>query len=193
MPESTRREELLEATANYLLANGVASLSLRPLAAAIGSKARLLVYHFGSRERLLIEAMSLIRARARKALETSMAAGLSDAKPDVLVRGLWKWSTSRRNRPYLRLLFEVHGLALQDPKQYAGYLRGAIQTWVELVATALKPRYGTVDAVTVATLIVGTIDGLLLDYLSTGDLQRATKALDQLAALLTTKKEKVRR
>lgn len=190
MTEPTRRGELLEATANYLLANGVASLSLRPLAAAIGSKARLLVYHFGSREQLLIEAMGLIRARAREALETSMSAGLGASKPDALVRGLWRWSTSRRNRPYLRLLFEVHGLALQDPKQYAGYLRGAIETWVDLVASALSARFGAAEAVTVATLIVGTIDGLLLDYLSTGHLQRATKALDQLATLLATKKGK---
>lgn len=188
MEERSRRDELLEATADYLLANGVASLSLRPLAAAIGSKARLLVYHFGSREQLLIEAMSLIRARARQTLGTAMAAGLGSAKPDVLVRGLWKWSVSRRNRPYLRLLFEVHGLALQDPKQYAGYLRGAIETWVELVAAALQGRFGAAGAVTVATLIVGTIDGLLLDYLSTGNLQRPAKALEQLATLLATKK-----
>src|SRR5258706_2175265 len=109
MVESVRRNELLEATADYLLANGVASLSMRPLAEAIGSKARLLVYHFGSREQLLIEAMNLIRARARQTLETSMARTLRECETDELVRRLWKWSTSRRNRPYLRLLFEVHG------------------------------------------------------------------------------------
>lgn len=184
MVESARREELLEATADYLLANGVASLSLRPLAAAIGSKARLLVYHFGSRERLLIEAMSLIRARAKQALETSMARTLGECETDEVVRWLWKWSTSRRNRPYLRLLFEVHGLALQDPKQYASYLRGAIETWIELVAAALRRRYGPAGALTVATLVVGTIDGLLLDYLSTGNLRRTTRAVDRLAKLL---------
>ena len=48
-----RRDELLEATAAYLLRNGVAGLSLRPLAAAIDTKARLLIYHFGSKEQLL--------------------------------------------------------------------------------------------------------------------------------------------
>jgi AcrR family transcriptional regulator len=185
-----RREELLEATADYLLANGVASLSLRPLAAAIGSKARLLVYHFGSREQLLIEAMSVVRARAGQALETSMAGMPREPKPDALVRGLWTWSTSRRNRPYLKLLFEVHGLALQDPKQYAGYLRGAIETWVELVAPALKGALGVAGAVTAATLIVGTIDGLLLDYLSTGNLQRTTAAIEQLAKLMAARKRK---
>jgi len=42
-----RREVLLDATIEYMLKRGVAELSLRPLAAKVGSKARLLIYHFG--------------------------------------------------------------------------------------------------------------------------------------------------
>ena len=37
-----RRDELLEAAAAYLLRRGVADLSLRPMATAIGTSARLL-------------------------------------------------------------------------------------------------------------------------------------------------------
>src|SRR5216684_6170864 len=164
-----RRDELLEATARYLLENGVAELSLRPLAVAIGSKARLLVYHFGSREQLLVEAMGLIRSRAKEALETMMAAQAGNADLGVLVRALWKWSTSTQNRPYLRLFFEMHGLALQYPRQYASYLQGSVDSWIELLTSALAPKLGRARAITTATLIVGVIDGLLLDGLASGD------------------------
>ena len=192
MATSVRREELLEASALYLLENGVAELSLRPLAAAIGSKARLLVYHFGSKDQLLIEAMGLIRSRARQALETMMAAQAGGADTGELVRTLWKWSTSTRNRPYLRLFFEMHGLALQYPRQYASYLQGSVDSWIELLTSALAPKFGRAQAVTTATLIVGVIDGLLLDALASGDWKRTGRALNEFAAQLSRKRRSKR-
>jgi AcrR family transcriptional regulator len=179
-----RRDALLEAAVAYLLRHGVADLSLRPLAAALGTSARLLIYHFGSRERLLIDAMGVIRQRARREV-ADMLRGAS-ATPDLgaLVRTFWKWCTSARNRPYLRLLFEVHGLALQQPRLYAGYLEGSVGHWIELLTAALKPSLGR-RAETTATLMVGTIDGLLMDYLSTRDLARTSRAVDLLARHLS--------
>jgi AcrR family transcriptional regulator len=188
MATSVRREELLEASVLYLIENGVAELSLRPLAAAIGSKARLLVYHFGSKDQLLIEAMGLIRSRARQALETMMAAQAGGADIGELVRTLWKWSTSARNRPYLRLFFEMHGLALQYPRQYASYLQGSVDSWIELLTLALAHRLGRARAITTATLIVGVIDGLLLDALASGDWKRTGRAIDEFATQLSRKR-----
>jgi AcrR family transcriptional regulator len=180
-----RRQELLEATAEYLLRHGVAGMSLRPLAVAIGSSARLLIYHFGSKERLLIESMGVIRLRARGEVEGMLTAGSRNPDLAVLVRGFWRWSTATRHRPYLRLLFEVHGLALQYPRQYAGYLEGSILHWIDLLTAALQASLGR-RARPTATLIVGTIDGLLMDYLSTGDLKRTSRAIDVFAAHLSS-------
>lgn len=188
MPASVRRDELLEATTTYLLENGVAELSLRPLAAAIGSKARLLVYHFGSKEQLLVEAMGLIRARAKQTLETMMAAQGNNTDLGDLVRGLWKWSTSARNRPYLRLFFEMHGLALQYPSRYASYLQGSVDSWIDLLTSSLVPKLGRARALTTATLIVGVIDGLLLDSLATGNWRRTGRAINEFAAQLSRKR-----
>lgn len=67
-----RRDELLNAAAAYLLRHGVAGMSLRPMAAAIGTSARLLIYHFGTKDQLLIEAMGVIRAQARAAAEAML-------------------------------------------------------------------------------------------------------------------------
>lgn len=179
--DGRRRQELLEAAAAYLLRHGVAGMSLRPMAAAIGTSARLLIYHFGSRERLLIEAMGVIRVHARAGVETMLRDAPKDADLADLVRAFWRWCTAAKNRAYLRLLFEVHGLALQYPKTYTGYLEGAILHWIELLTAAFRPRLGR-DAEATATLIVGAIDGLLMDYLSTGDLKRTTQAIESLSS-----------
>ena len=59
---SARREELLERAYGYALEHGLASLSLRPLAEAIGSSPRVLLFLFGSKDGL-VRAL-LERARA---------------------------------------------------------------------------------------------------------------------------------
>ena len=179
--DTPRRAALLQAAAAYLLKHGVAGMSLRPMAGAIGTSARLLIYHFGTKERLLIEAMGIIRVQARAGVEAMLRDAPVDGDLGELVREFWRWCTSARNRPYLRLLFEVHGLALQYPKTYAGYLEGSVKHWIDLLTAALRPRLGR-EAETVATVIVGTIDGLLMDYLSTGDLKRTTRAIESLAS-----------
>ena len=59
---SARRTELLELTYRYVLEHGLADMSLRPLAAAVGSSPRVLLFLFGSKDGL-VRAL-LARARA---------------------------------------------------------------------------------------------------------------------------------
>src|SRR2546421_10909753 len=60
--ESPRREELLERAYAYVLEHGLADMSLRPMAAAVGSSPRVLLFLFGSKDEL-VRAL-LARARA---------------------------------------------------------------------------------------------------------------------------------
>jgi len=53
MRTSQARERLLAAAVGHALDSGIADLSLRQLAAAIGTSHRMLLYHFGSRQGLL--------------------------------------------------------------------------------------------------------------------------------------------
>jgi AcrR family transcriptional regulator len=55
-----RRAELLDEVANYILSNGLADLSLRPLAAAINTSPRMLLYFFGTKEKLIADALAHI-------------------------------------------------------------------------------------------------------------------------------------
>ena len=53
MATSQARDRLLAAAVSHALSGGIADLSLRELAAAIGTSHRMLIYHFGSRQGLL--------------------------------------------------------------------------------------------------------------------------------------------
>ncbi len=54
MTVSQPRDRLLAAAVEQAMRGGIADLSLRELAAAIGTSHRMLLYHFGSREGLLV-------------------------------------------------------------------------------------------------------------------------------------------
>lgn len=179
--DSPRRDQLLDASIEYMLKNGVADLSLRPLAAKVGSKARLLIYHFGSKDTLVTEAMIVVRDRVQKAFAAMVENGRGHTASQI-IWAFWHWSTSRQHERYLRLFFEVHGLALQKPAQYGRYLEGAVITWVEMMAVVLPARMSLQKRRAMATLAVSTVVGLFLDYLSSGDKKRTSQALEIFAA-----------
>jgi len=179
-PKSQRREDLLKASIEYLLENGVADLSLRPLAAKIGSKARLLVYHFDSKDGLITDAMLVVRERVRENF-AALVSNSRNRKPSQIVQAFWAWATSRQHERYLRLFFEVHGLALQNPKQYGRYLEGAFTSWVELMGAILPVTLSRAERRALASLAVGTVVGLMLDYLSSGDKKRTSDAVNEFA------------
>ena len=168
-----RRQEVLEKALEYLLRNGVAGLSLRPLAAKAGTSARLLVYHFGSKEGLLTAVMDEARARAQASLQKTLESPSRPGNHPLI--DFWKGLTTPANTPYLRLLFEVQVLALQNPKRYGRYLEQSSMSWLDAIERALPPALRSRDT---ATLYVAVVDGLLLELLTTGDRRRTTRALE---------------
>jgi hypothetical protein len=69
-------------------------------------------------------------------------------------------------------------LALQKSAPYEQYLEGAVTSWVEMMAAVLPPKMPQQKRLALATLAVGTVVGLLLDYLSSGNKKRTSDALD---------------
>jgi AcrR family transcriptional regulator len=165
-------EELLPKCLKYFLRHGVAHLSLRPLAASVGTSARMLVHHFGSKEDLIAAVMAKVRDRLQALLRTVDEVRPSNAATVLL--GFWKLATAREHLPYLRLLLEVQVLALQNPRRYRGYLESTSNSWLRLVEATLP---GVKDRRAMATLCTAVIDGLMLELLSTGDSRRTLNAL----------------
>jgi AcrR family transcriptional regulator len=167
------RTQLLEKCLAYFLRRGVANLSLRPLAAAAGTSARMLLHYFGSKETLIAEVMEQVQTRLQARFR-DLADNPDRPGRDNLLPRFWKVLSARKNQPALKLLFEVQMLALQNPKRYRRYLTRSSATWRALVEKALPSgQKSTVRA----TLYTAVIDGLLLELLSTGDLARTSRAL----------------
>jgi AcrR family transcriptional regulator len=178
-PDPERRKELLEAVGDYVLAHGLADMSLRPLAAALGTSPRMLLYHFASKEQLVSEALAVARERQAEQSRAWLAVQ-PELAPAALLRRFWRWQLAEQ-RPFLRLFFEVYGLALQDPARFPGFLEHAVADWLDFI-TALLRHAGLTAARsrTAATVVIAGYRGLLLDVLATNDRARATRALDLL-------------
>jgi AcrR family transcriptional regulator len=181
-----RRDELLGKIVDDLLARGAADLSLRPLAERVGSSARLLIYHFDSKEQLVAAAL----AEVRRHIGGSLHARASEVRPEALrdlIRMVWDWATEAPNQRYFRLLFEVDGLAMFDRLSFSEEVRRANSAvWITLIDRAASRLTQGGDLFSAhSTLILGTFTGLLQDFLSTGDRARTTQALNALVDLIS--------
>ena len=181
-PDPERRREILDAVVDRLVERGLHDLSLRPLGADVGVSARVLVYHFGSKENLVSEALSEASRRQRGMFERWVAEEGGAASAELLVR-FWRWLSSERMGPYLRLFFEVYSLGLRGRAGFSDYLgRGAVNDWVDFAEGALAGAgLPEGEARSEATLLVASVRGLLLDLLATGERERVDAAMEELA------------
>jgi AcrR family transcriptional regulator len=159
-----RRAAVLAKAADYVLERGLAGLSLRPLAKALGTSPRMLLYDFETKERLIHEILAEIRRRE---------VGLLEADVHTL-DDVWRWIATPEREPFLRLFFEVYVDALGREEA-----EPLVRDWLDYLQTSWHPP---VDEAT-ATLMVAVVRGLLLDRLATGDRARTDAALRRFAEL----------
>jgi AcrR family transcriptional regulator len=182
-PDSPRKRELLEAAYRYVLGNGLASMSLRPLAKEIGSSPRVLLFLFGSKEGLI----RALLARAREdELRYLRQADDSQAMRDsrgwrAAGREVWSWLAAPSHRALLALWVEGYARSLLgDPGPWAGFGAGTVSDWLELLARHQPAdQRDTPEAEAERTLLLAVLRGALLDLLATGDTDRVTAAIER--------------
>lgn len=174
-----RRQALLEAVTAYAARHGIAGLTLRPLAEAIGTSDRMLVYYFHTREDLVVEVVD----RAVDSLFSTLEA--ADAHtPGELAGRLWEALRHDDVAYAMRLYLEAAGLSVTDPRwrrrmapAIERYQR-ALERWIR-AAGVRRER-----APVVARLISAAMDGLLLQSSIDGASADADAALEFLVSLL---------
>ena len=154
-----------------MLEHGAAKLSLRPLAAKLGTSPRMLLFHFKSKEGLLQDVLGELNTR----LQASFVALASSSRGEAPLKRFWRWAGNKKNLPYLRLLYEVQIIAIQNPGEYAGYLKKMSIDWQAVVLESLSK---SMRCEPMATLCIAVFDGLFLELMSTGERGRLTRALD---------------
>jgi AcrR family transcriptional regulator len=175
---SARQDELLELAYRYVLAHGLADMSLRPLAKAIGSSPRVLLYLYGSKDELIRALLGRARADELAAIgawqEAESPADLIDT-----ARQVWDWLSAENHRHLLGLWVEAYGRSLVDPDgPWAGFAAQTVQDWLGLLASRQPPpRRGRAGAAE-RTAVLAMLRGAMLDLLATGDLARTSRAVD---------------
>jgi AcrR family transcriptional regulator len=178
MAGSQARDRLLHAAVEHAVDQGIVDLSLREIAAAIGTSHRMLIYHFGSREGLLVAVVREVERRERERLGTAPLS-VADA------RRRWAHLADPSLRAQERLFFEIYAHALLGRPGTEGFLDEVIEGWTTPVrALLIAAGIDQDDAEGLARLGLAVTRGLLLDLLATGDLAGTTRAFDLFTQLL---------
>jgi AcrR family transcriptional regulator len=176
------KARLLEAAMDYIAEHGVGEISLRGIAAAIGTSHRMLIYHFGSKEGLLIAVIQAVEAEQRERLTAiDLDATMTPAE---ITRAIWKHLSNPKLWPNERLFFEMYGQALQGRAHTAGFLDDIVTSWLEPIAAVRRAQGVPADiAEAQARVDLALTRGLLLDLLATRDRKGTDAAVEQAIAL----------
>jgi AcrR family transcriptional regulator len=179
-PVSARRDEVLELAYRYVLERGISAMSLRPLATAVGSSPRVLLFLFGSKDGLVRALLARARADELQLLDHVRSA---DSDPDLptVVAVIWAWLAAPEHRALLRLWAEGYSRSLVEPDgPWGGFARATVEDWLQLLGEAQPVTVrDTVKGISERTLALAVLRGALLDLLATEDLKRITRALDR--------------
>lgn len=181
-----RRRRLCEAALAVALRDGVAGLSLRAVATEAGLAPAMVNYEFENKDGLLLALLQYLHEQVRATL-----AAAAPARPG-LARALARlaeafWAHARDTPGLQRVQYELTLHALTRPggqalarAQYRGYVQAVADALAAAAAQPLPERWRREFAGT----CVAVMDGVLLQWLATGDadaahrqLRRAVRAL----------------
>ncbi|WP_232367307.1 TetR/AcrR family transcriptional regulator [Altererythrobacter lutimaris] len=151
------RESLLPKLAKFVLDNGLQAASLRPLAKAAQTSDRMLIYHFGNKERLIADTLAYIAEIYAAELDKSFGGEPPQTREECLQRILAMTGDSSME-PFLALWWEI---VAGSARNYNGYREPAqaimdrLLGWLEehMPADDPDPKGG---AQYLLTLIEGT-------------------------------------
>jgi AcrR family transcriptional regulator len=180
----SKRDQIVAAAVVVLAREGLSETTTRKIAAEAGANQAMIGYYFGGKDDLLFAALQeMMRLTA-----TVVRAAMSDeTAPERALAGAMRafWAYVETNYALQIMQYELTLYALRRPEsawlareQYAGY--------ISLVADLARAAWEAASRVCalpfdeLARFIVGGLDGLILQYVSDRDQQRARRDLERL-------------
>ncbi len=183
-PTTDTRERLLAAAVDVAAEHGISQMSLRQLADHLGTSHRMLVFHFGSKDALLLEIVRAVEHQQRDFLAPSTRTPTAVGAPRL--DELWDRLRDPEMWPYERLFFELYGQALCGAEPAARLLDGDVTAWVDTTAELLVDLgVDQPTARTDARLALAVCRGLLLDLLATEDQAGVDAAMRRFGSFMT--------
>jgi AcrR family transcriptional regulator len=150
---------MLEAMAAHVLANGLNTASLRPLAKAAGTSDRMLLYHFDSKERLIGELLLFLAAQLAETLDGALPS-LRAASVRACIAEIVALLRQEPFRGYMRLWLEIVSAAGQGSPNHASAGSRVIAGYLDWLEKRLPE--GTPDARRTACLMLTFLEGTLV-------------------------------
>lgn len=123
------KDSLLPLLTAHVLAHGLGGASLRPLAKAAGTSDRMLIYHFGTKEALIVDLLGYIAKVYAAALDAAMGGDRAATRADVVARILTH-TDAPAMQPFMQLWWEIVAGAARD---LPGYQMAAQAMMAELL------------------------------------------------------------
>jgi AcrR family transcriptional regulator len=173
-----RRQALAEAATDYVLDHGLIGLSLRPMAAALGTSDRMLLYHFSDKADLVATVLEVASHRAEQIIRAFQPS--SDVRTAVL--DLWGWFTSGQLQRCQRVYVQAAALGLLAKQPYMQVVRAGNRRWIEATVDHLLAAGCAPDRARRAVMILdAAIQGFELDLVLDSDEPEVALAAQDLA------------
>jgi AcrR family transcriptional regulator len=174
-PDPERRAELLQDVVAYLLDRGIHQTSLRPLANELGTSTYTFVYHFGSKEELVTQALGQVAKR------TALALGEfgKDGSVDAFVHDWWDWNVNIDSLRTARVLTDARSLVRVQPQLFRPFVERAREDLSTALTQRLLAEDGSAED---APMMVATLTGALSELVGAEGADRGAATVERLLA-----------
>jgi len=171
-----RRDRTLDRATDYVLAHGLEGLALRPLAQALGTSPRMLLYDFGSKAALVRAILERARERRSKLVMEEFA---QHASPSAALEAFWRSLSAPDQRNWVRLLLQIRA-EIQLGHLDADILGDWLAPYRALVEEIGSPQEDL-------SLISAVVLGLLEERQLAGDPERVEAAFQRFLGVIRTR------
>ena len=176
--EPEKKQALLEQCLEASIVSGVLDISINTIAKNIGTSGRMLVYHFGSKQELERQLITLLEIRLREKLWScqTISPEMSDSLTVPLLE-MWRHLTSPEMHGLLKLTMALNQRAIQGDVETQCFLERENQQWVDALTLLTNDK-------TIALALLYLFQGAILDFLTTGNAERGEQSIKRFAEAL---------
>jgi TetR/AcrR family transcriptional regulator len=170
--EDERREEIVSAARRLILRNGYSHTTLAQVAAEVGVSKGLVSYYYRKKDALFLAVLESMLGRLRRDLDAIFRRDLPAwERLKLNLRNLF--GSEKRTRQYYVLLIEFLAEASRE-RDVSEYTRVIYQTHLTYIERTIKDgiaagEFADVDAAVEASVLVALMEGLILQWLFTGE------------------------
>lgn len=180
LQEDSKASEMLPAIVEIFRKRGPQSFALGAIAEELGTSSRMLIYHFGSRDELLGRVIKLVRQDTISYLEDPPPNGIDEA-----IEKWWSYYVYEGHLSDMQLFFHISARRAEEPSRYVDFASTAVDGWVHFFARAIEKEGKSEEfSRTLGRVIIGSMRGIIVDYLISKDIESGERSLSALRELI---------